>query len=241
MLHCEVTLTSLASGRHWLSQRDCRVAHARPHPGRGRRGETQQLTANLKQLTENLTLHTLHPLSPHTHTPTHITHTPPLQFMTSHYTHPPPTHVHTHTPPLQIMTSHYTYPHMHIYTHIHIYTHPHAYTHGAKSVRTSMGLQTSPFRAVPYKADMRNLRKFGATYSHGTTFAPKKYWYQKEATGMESPHTSTTAWPLTLHTHPPMHVHTSTTAYDLTTPTHPHTPPHTHSPPHTSTTAVWPE
>ena len=120
MLHSRVTLTSLASGRHWRSRRDCRVVHARPHPGRGRREETQQLTANLKQLTENLTLHTLHPLSPHAHTHTH---THPLRLITSHYTHPPPhtrahtltstadydlslhppthTHTHTHTPPLQ--------------------------------------------------------------------------------------------------------------------------------------------
>ena len=29
--------------------------------------------------------------------------------------------------------------------------------------------------------------KLGRTYRHGTVFAPKKYLYQKEATGMERP------------------------------------------------------
>ena len=31
------------------------------------------------------------------------------------------------------------------------------------------------------------LRKLGRTYRHGTVFAPRKYLYQKEATGMERP------------------------------------------------------
>ena len=29
------------------------------------------------------------------------------------------------------------------------------------------------------------LRNLGRTYRHGTVFAPRKYLYQKEATGME--------------------------------------------------------
>ena len=31
------------------------------------------------------------------------------------------------------------------------------------------------------------LPKLGRTYRHGTVFAPRKYLYQKEATGMERP------------------------------------------------------
>ena len=44
--------------------------------------------------------------------------------------------------------------------------------------KTCTGLQTTRFHAVPYRADNRNLRKFGSTYCHGTTFAPKQCLYQ---------------------------------------------------------------
>ena len=33
----------------------------------------------------------------------------------------------------------------------------------------------------------RKVWKLGRTYGHGTVFAPRKYLYQKEATGMERP------------------------------------------------------
>ena len=58
---------------------------------------------------------------------------------------------------------------------------------GGNTVPTSTGLQTTQFRAAPYRADNGILRKFGCTYRHGTVFAPKQCLYQKEATGMESP------------------------------------------------------
>ena len=38
-----------------------------------------------------------------------------------------------------------------------------------------------------------NLIKLGRTYRHGTVFAPKKYLYRKEATGVERPETYSTS------------------------------------------------
>ena len=58
---------------------------------------------------------------------------------------------------------------------------------GAKSLLRSRGLQTARFHAAPYRADSANLRKLGATFRHGTVFAPKNFFYQKEATGMQTP------------------------------------------------------
>ena len=55
-----------------------------------------------------------------------------------------------------------------------------------KSVLTCTGVQTTRFHAAPYKADNENLRKFEATYRHGTMFAPKQYLFQKEAVGKEN-------------------------------------------------------
>ena len=43
-----------------------------------------------------------------------------------------------------------------------------------------MGLQTTRFYAARYRADNTNLREFGATYRHGTMFAPKQFSYLKE-------------------------------------------------------------
>ena len=57
---------------------------------------------------------------------------------------------------------------------------------GAKTVQTSMALQTTPFHASPCKADNAILWKFEFTCRHGTVFAPEQCLYQKEATGMES-------------------------------------------------------
>ena len=47
-------------------------------------------------------------------------------------------------------------------------------------------MQTTRFRASPYKADSGNLQKFGATFRYGTVFAPKQCLYEKSATGVES-------------------------------------------------------
>ena len=52
---------------------------------------------------------------------------------------------------------------------------------GAKRVQTSAGLQSTRFHVPPYRAKNENLRKFGATYRHGTMFALTQYLYQKEA------------------------------------------------------------
>ena len=57
---------------------------------------------------------------------------------------------------------------------------------GAKSPHRSTGLQTTHFHATSYRADSANLREFGATFCHGTMFAPKQSLYQKEAKEMES-------------------------------------------------------
>ena len=37
----------------------------------------------------------------------------------------------------------------------------------------------------PYRTENANFRKFGASYRHGTVFAPKQYLYVKEALGMQ--------------------------------------------------------
>ena len=58
---------------------------------------------------------------------------------------------------------------------------------GVKSSLCSTGLQTTQFHAAPYRADSTNLREVGATYRHGTVFAPMQCLYQKEAKGMQSP------------------------------------------------------
>ena len=55
-----------------------------------------------------------------------------------------------------------------------------------KSPPRSADLQNTRFNAARYQAVGLNLRKFGATVRHCTVFAPKKYSYQKEATGLES-------------------------------------------------------
>ena len=42
---------------------------------------------------------------------------------------------------------------------------------GAKSALPSTGLQTKQFHAAPNRDDNGNLRKFGASFLHGTVFA----------------------------------------------------------------------
>ena len=45
----------------------------------------------------------------------------------------------------------------------------------------------TPSRGRQYRAQKGKFGKLGRTYGHGTVFAPRKYLYQKEATGMERP------------------------------------------------------
>ena len=49
------------------------------------------------------------------------------------------------------------------------------------------GRQNTPSQLMRYRAKTGKLHNFGRTYRHGTVLPPKKYLYQKEATGMERP------------------------------------------------------
>ena len=49
------------------------------------------------------------------------------------------------------------------------------------------GRHSTLSRVRQYMAQNGNFGKLGRTYGHGTVFAPRKYLYQKEATGMERP------------------------------------------------------
>ena len=57
---------------------------------------------------------------------------------------------------------------------------------GADTVLTSAGPQTTPFHGGQYRVQNGNMRNFGPTNPNGIAFAPNKWLYQKEATGMES-------------------------------------------------------
>ena len=58
---------------------------------------------------------------------------------------------------------------------------------GADTVLTTAWNQSTPFHWGYYRAKNENMRKFGPTNPQGTAFAPKQWFYEKEATGMESP------------------------------------------------------
>ena len=49
------------------------------------------------------------------------------------------------------------------------------------------GRHNTPSRGRQYRAQNGKFGKLGRTYGHGTVFAPRKYLYKKEATGMERP------------------------------------------------------
>ena len=49
---------------------------------------------------------------------------------------------------------------------------------GAETVLTTAGPQSTSFHVGQYRADNRNIRKFGPTNPHGTTFPPKQWLYQ---------------------------------------------------------------
>ena len=54
--------------------------------------------------------------------------------------------------------------------------------------------QITPSRWRRYRTQKGKFPKFRRTYRHGTVFAPRKYLYQKEATGMERPEMYSTSW-----------------------------------------------
>ena len=49
------------------------------------------------------------------------------------------------------------------------------------------GCQSTPSQGRQYRAENGKMGKLGRKYGHGTVFALRRYLYQKEATGMESP------------------------------------------------------
>ena len=59
---------------------------------------------------------------------------------------------------------------------------------------TCAGRQSNPARERQYRAQNGKLGKLGRTDLHGTVFAPRKYLYQKEATGMEGPEMHAASW-----------------------------------------------
>ena len=65
---------------------------------------------------------------------------------------------------------------------------------GAKTILTCAGRQNTPSRLMRYRAKTGKLRELGRTYGHGTVFAPRKFLYQNEATGMESPEMYSASW-----------------------------------------------
>ena len=58
---------------------------------------------------------------------------------------------------------------------------------GAITALNCEGRHNNPSRGRQYRALNGKFGKLGRTYGHGTVFPPRKYSYQKEATGMERP------------------------------------------------------
>ena len=58
---------------------------------------------------------------------------------------------------------------------------------GAITSLNCAGRQNTLSRGRQYRSQNEKLHKLGRTYLHGTVFAPRKYLYHKEATGMETP------------------------------------------------------
>ena len=58
---------------------------------------------------------------------------------------------------------------------------------GAITPLNCAGHHNTPSRRRQYRAQKGKFGELGRTYCHGTVFAPRKYLYQKEATGMERP------------------------------------------------------
>ena len=58
---------------------------------------------------------------------------------------------------------------------------------GEETVLTSAGPQITLFHGGQYRVGNGNMRNFGPTNPHGTTFPQEECLHQKEATGMENP------------------------------------------------------
>ena len=58
---------------------------------------------------------------------------------------------------------------------------------GAIIPLTCAGHQNTPSQGRQYRAQYGKFGKMGRTYVHATVFAPRKYLYQNETTGMERP------------------------------------------------------
>ena len=58
---------------------------------------------------------------------------------------------------------------------------------GAITPLNCAGRHNTSSRGRQYRAQNGKFGKLGRTYGHGTVFAPRKYSYQKEATGIERP------------------------------------------------------
>ena len=65
---------------------------------------------------------------------------------------------------------------------------------GAITPLDCAGRHNTPSRGRQYRAQNGKFGKLGRTYGHGTVFAPRKYLYQKEATGMEIPEMYSVSW-----------------------------------------------
>ena len=65
---------------------------------------------------------------------------------------------------------------------------------GAITPLTCAGRHNTPSRGRQYRAKNGKFGRLGRTYGHGTMFAPRKYLYQKEATGMEKPEMYSVSW-----------------------------------------------
>ena len=58
---------------------------------------------------------------------------------------------------------------------------------GATTTLTCVSRHNTRSRCRQYSAQNGKFGKLGRTYGHGNVFAPRKYLYQKEASGMERP------------------------------------------------------
>ena len=65
---------------------------------------------------------------------------------------------------------------------------------GAITPLTCAGRQNTPSRGRRYRAQNGKLPKLGRNYRHSTVFAPRKYSYQQEATGILRPEMYSTSW-----------------------------------------------
>ena len=58
---------------------------------------------------------------------------------------------------------------------------------GAITPLNCAGRHNTPSRGRQYRTQNGKFGKWGRTYCHGNVFAPRKYLFQKEATGMDRP------------------------------------------------------